>query len=343
MPAFENLRIHMVHGENSKTAAFVSCKIITEAGALFLNSMALVRGANGLYLSFPSRKREGQPVKGFEDYYYMERGLKELVQANAIEEFKKRCEELGIDAERASAPLPPGQHGGDPDDDPDGHESRENDGRDMRDSREGGPSRERRDHREPREQAPREYREPQSRQPFRNESRPIGGGYGPNRGGGYGGGGYGNGGGYGGGGGYRGDNYGGGGGGYGGGGYRGDNYGGGYGPGAGTGGGAGAYSGRGGGGGYGNGGRGGANRGYRGGEGYNNRGGGGRGEDFGNRAPRYDEFSRNNLGFPTGQSLANRPLSSRFNPYTGHDELQPEKPAADPAAGGSKTQDTEGE
>ena len=89
MPAFENLRIHMVHGENSKTAAFVSCKILTEAGALFLNSMALVRGANGLYLSFPSRKRDGQPVKGFEDYYYMERGLKELVQVSAIDEFKK--------------------------------------------------------------------------------------------------------------------------------------------------------------------------------------------------------------------------------------------------------------
>src|SRR5262245_42387175 len=54
---YENLRIHMVHGDTSKTAAFVSCKILTPAGALFLNSMALVRGANGLYLSFPSRKR----------------------------------------------------------------------------------------------------------------------------------------------------------------------------------------------------------------------------------------------------------------------------------------------
>src|SRR5262245_31720789 len=44
---YDNLRIHMVHGDTSKTAAFVSCKILTEAGALFLNSMALVRGANG--------------------------------------------------------------------------------------------------------------------------------------------------------------------------------------------------------------------------------------------------------------------------------------------------------
>ncbi|HXC63409.1 MAG TPA: hypothetical protein VNZ67_03575, partial [bacterium] len=148
MPAFENLRIHMVHGENSKTAAFVSCKILTEAGALFLNSMALVRGANGLYLSFPSRKRDGQPVKGFEDYYYMERGLKELVQATAIEEFKARCAEMGIDAEKASAPLPPGMHGDDE---------------------------EEREPREMREPQPREYREPPSRQPFRNESRPAAG------------------------------------------------------------------------------------------------------------------------------------------------------------------------
>ncbi|HTA17595.1 MAG TPA: hypothetical protein VK786_07605 [bacterium] len=273
MPAFENLRIHMVHGENSKTAAFVSCKIITEAGALFLNSMALVRGANGLYLSFPSRKREGQPVKGFEDYYYMERGLKELVQVNAIEEFKKRCEELGIDAEKASAPLPPGQHGGEDEDE-----------RDMR-------AREAREQREPRE-----YREPQPRQPFRNESRPAVSGPGGYRGGG------------------------------GGGGYRGgSNYGGG-------------------GGGYRGGSNGGGGNGYRGGS--NNGGGANRGDDFGNRGGgayrAFEEGGRNGLGFPTGPNLANRPLSSRFNPYTGHDDLQPEKPGAEPA-GESKPQGTEGE
>lgn len=303
MPAFENLRIHMVHGDSSKTAAFVSCKILTEAGALFLNSMALVRGANGLYLSFPSRKRDGQPVKGFEDYYYMERGLKELVQATAIEEFKKRCEEMGLDAEKASAPLPPGSHGEDED----------------------------------RDYAPREYREPQPRQPFRNESRPINGGYGNGGGnrGGYGGGGYGGNGGYsnGGGGAY------GNGGGYGNGGAYGDrgaNRGGGYGdrnPGRSTGGGGG-YGDRGpsrgnGGGGYGD--RG-PSRGNGGGYGDRspNRGGGGyRGDDFGNRAGGYrggPNDDRNNHGFPTGPNLANRPLSNRFNPYTGNDELQADKP-----------------
>ncbi|MGH7442218.1 MAG: hypothetical protein ACREKE_06030 [bacterium] len=323
MPAFENLRIHMVHGENSKTAAFVSCKIITEAGALFLNSMALVRGANGLYLSFPSRKREGQPVKGFEDYYYMERGLKEMVQASAVEEFKKRCEELGLDAEKACAPLPPGQHGVEDEDE-----------RDMR-------------ARETREA--REYREPQPRQPFRNESRPVvgpgGGGYRGNNGGGYGGGGGGgyrgdNGGGYGGGGGYRGNN--------GGGGYRGDN-GGGYGGGGGyrdnNGGGYG-----GGGGGYrgsNSGGNGGGYRdsggGYRGGP---RNGGGWRGDDFGNRAGSsrgFDDGGRNGFGFPTGPNLANRPLSSRFNPYTGHDDLQPEKPSVGATPVDSKVQGNEGE
>jgi hypothetical protein len=296
MPAFENLRIHMVHGENSKTAAFVSCKILTEAGALFLNSMALVRGANGLYLSFPSRKRDGQPVKGFEDYYYMERGLKELVQATAIEEFKARCAEMGIDAEKASAPLPPGMHGDDE---------------------------EEREPREMREPQPREYREPPSRQPFRNESRPAAGNGGNGNGGyrGNGGGDFANRGG----GGYRGNgggdfaNRGGGGG-----GYRGN--------------GGGDFANRGGGGGYrGNGGGDFANRGgggYRGNNDYgSNRGGNGggfRGDDFGNRGGGrggYDNSNRNSYGFPTGSNLANRPLSSRFNPYTGNNDLQVEKPA----------------
>jgi DNA-binding cell septation regulator SpoVG len=317
MPAFENLRIHMVHGDNSKTAAFVSCKIITEAGALFLNSMALVRGANGLYLSFPSRKRDGQPVKGFEDYYYMERGLKELVQATAIEEFKARCAEMGVDAEKASAPLPPGMHADDEED----HQPRE--------PRE--QAREPRGERPP--QAPREPREPREapqRQPFSNESRPINGGYG-NRGGG--GGGYrGNGGGYG-------DRGGSG----GGGGYRGN--GGGYGDRGGNGGGGGY---RGNGGGYGDRGGSGSGGGYRGnGGGYgDNRGGGqsNRGEDFGNRAGGrggYDNGTRNNYGFPTGPSLANRPLSSRFNPYTGNNDLQIDKSA--PIEGPRKNGQDEGE
>jgi DNA-binding cell septation regulator SpoVG len=324
MPAFENLRIHMVHGENSKTAAFVSCKIITEAGALFLNSMALVRGANGLYLSFPSRKRDGQPVKGFEDYYYMERGLKELVQATAIEEFKKRCEEVGLDPEKASAPLPPGSHGGHDDD-----EERE---------RERDRERER------------EQREPQPRQPFSNQSRPAFGGQGGGngRGGGYGGGG----GGYrgdsyggpprGGGGGYRGDNYGGG----GGGGYRGDSYGA---PPRGNGGGGYRNDG------YGGPPRSGGGGGYRG-DNYGNRsnaGGGGGGyrsnNDFGPRGGngyqgRGDDYgNRNNQGFPTGPSLTNRPLSSRFNPYTGNDDLQPEKPAPEAPGNSKKREGTEGE
>ena len=288
MPVFENLRIHMVHGDNSKTAAFVSCKIISEAGALFLNSMALVRGANGLYLSFPSRKRDGQPVKGFEDYYYMERGLKELVQATAIEEFKARCVEMGVDAEKASAPLPPGMHA---DDEEEHRAPREREPRDV----------------QPRE--PREPREAPQRQPFRNESRPINGGVG--------------------GGGYRGGAY--------------ENRGGG----AGYRNGGGGYDNRGGGGyrgGYDN------NRGgggaYRGG-GYDNRGGspgGLRGDDFGNRAGGrggFDNGNRNNYGFPTGPSLANRPLSSRFNPYTGNNDLQIDKSA--PIEGPRKNGQEEGE
>jgi DNA-binding cell septation regulator SpoVG len=318
----------MVHGDNSKTAAFVSCKIITEAGALFLNSMALVRGANGLYLSFPSRKRDGQPVKGFEDYYYMERGLKELVQATAIEEFKARCAEMGVDAEKASAPLPPGMHA---DEEEEHHAPREPREREPRSQPRSEPREPRGEPREPRGEAP-------QRQPFSNESRPINGGV---NGGGYRGGGYNGGGSSGGGGGYRGN-----GGGYGdrggsgsGGGYRGN--------GDRAGSGSGGY--RGGSGGYSDrGGSSGGGGGYRGGSGsYDNRGGGQggyRGEDFGNRAGGrggYDNGNRNNYGFPTGPSLANRPLSSRFNPYTGNNDLQIDKSA--PAESPRKNGQDEGE
>jgi DNA-binding cell septation regulator SpoVG len=324
MPAFENLRIHMVHGDSSKTAAFVSCKIITEAGALFLNSMALVRGANGLYLSFPSRKRDGQPVKGFEDYYYMERGLKELVQATAIEEFKKRCEEMGIDAEKASAPLPPGSHG----DDDEPREERERAPRESRGGDRGG--RERGGDRDRgAERGGRERGEPQ---PWSNESRPVNGGFGGgygnrggDRGGFGGGGGYGDRGGYGGGGGYG--DRGGRGGGYG---DRGGYGGGGYGDRGGQ---------RGGGGGYGGGQRGG---GYG---GRNDRGGGGyRGDDFGNRASGGFRGGYNDRNeFPNGSNLANRPLSNRFNPFTGNEELGGDKPAPGNEAPKREKQNNEGE
>ena len=287
VPVFDNLRIHMVHGDTSKTAAFVSCKILTAAGALFLNSMALVRGANGLYLSFPSRKRDGQPVKGFEDYYYMERGLKEMIQASAIEEFKKKCEEVGLDPEKATAPLAPGMGGADDD-----------------------------EHQPPRDFQPREF---QPRQNFSNG--PSGGRN--NGGGGYGGdrGGYNNGGGYG----DRGGRSNGGGG-----------YGGGY-----NNGGGGGYGANRGGGGYGGGDRGGYNNGGGGGYGAN-RGGGYNGAAGGERnfnTPSnnggYNNDRGNRAGYGNGNSFqgpmagpgqsSRPPLSNRFNPYTGMDNLTPEK------------------
>ena len=315
MPVFDNLRIHMVHGDTSKTAAFVSCKILTEAGALFLNSMALVRGANGLYLSFPSRKRDGQPVKGFEDYYYMERGLKELIQASAIEEFKKKCEEVGLDPEKTTAPLAPGLGGGEEDE----------------------------ERQPPRDFQPRDFQQP--RQNFGGGGRPGGGGgYGGGDRGGYqGGGGYGGGdrggrGGYGGGdrGGYANT---GGGGGYG---DRGGRGGGGYGGERnfqGGGGGYGDRGGRGGGGGYGDrgfqgggGGYGGGDRGGRGG-GYSADRGGERNFNTGNTTGGYGSNrgggygNGNNFQGPmSGPGQSSRPpLSNRFNPYTGMDSLTPDK------------------
>ena len=38
MPAFENLRVNPFSSDRSKTVAFVSCKINTEMGALYLNN-----------------------------------------------------------------------------------------------------------------------------------------------------------------------------------------------------------------------------------------------------------------------------------------------------------------
>lgn len=86
---FESLRVYPVPSTTSKVAGYVSCKIKTELGYIFLNSMALVWGNNGLFLSFPSRKKENSP-RGHEDYYFFEREMREKLQEHAIFEYKNK-------------------------------------------------------------------------------------------------------------------------------------------------------------------------------------------------------------------------------------------------------------
>jgi DNA-binding cell septation regulator SpoVG len=86
---FESLRVYPVPSTTSKVAGYVSCKIKSELGYIFLNSMALVWGNNGLFLSFPSRKKENSP-RGHEDYYFFEREMREKLQEYAILEYKNK-------------------------------------------------------------------------------------------------------------------------------------------------------------------------------------------------------------------------------------------------------------
>lgn len=84
--AFENMRVNPFVSAKSKTVAFVSCKINTPLGGLYLNNMTLINGTKGLFLSFPSRKLPKPDPKGneYQNHYFMSRELKEPIQAHAI-------------------------------------------------------------------------------------------------------------------------------------------------------------------------------------------------------------------------------------------------------------------
>lgn len=95
MPAFENLRVNPFQSDRSKTCAFVSCKINTEMGAIYLNNMTLVNGTNGLFLSFPSRKLPKPDNQGreYQNHFFMDRGLKEPLTQAAIAEYQNRVQQ----------------------------------------------------------------------------------------------------------------------------------------------------------------------------------------------------------------------------------------------------------
>lgn len=89
MAAFENVRVTPFQSDRSKTRAFVSCKINTELGALYLNNMTLVDGSKGLFLSWPSRKLNKPDINGkeYQDHYFADRQLREALSAAAIDEY----------------------------------------------------------------------------------------------------------------------------------------------------------------------------------------------------------------------------------------------------------------
>lgn len=97
MSAFENLRVNPFQSDRSKTVAFVSCKINTDLGPMYLNNMTLVNGTNGLFLSFPSRKlpKPDNNGKEYQSHYFMDRSLKEPLTQAAIDEYNKKLQEKG--------------------------------------------------------------------------------------------------------------------------------------------------------------------------------------------------------------------------------------------------------
>ena len=94
MIVFENMRVTPFQSDRSKTRAFVSCKINTELGALYLNNMTLVDGNKGLFLSWPSRKlpKPDSNGKEYQDHYFADRQLREALSAAAIDEYNLKVQ-----------------------------------------------------------------------------------------------------------------------------------------------------------------------------------------------------------------------------------------------------------
>ncbi len=104
---FINIRIHPVHGKFfggvRNVKAFVSCKMETPLGNVFLNSMSIRTAPGGLYLDFP--KRDGNKA-GFEDFYYLDADAKVVLTDLVLEEYHKTAEEEPQDkSERPGFPA----------------------------------------------------------------------------------------------------------------------------------------------------------------------------------------------------------------------------------------------
>ena len=91
MPVFEHIRVVPYQSDRGRTVAFVSCRVNTEIGAIYLNDMTLVSGNNGLFLSYPSRKMPRPDAQGreYRNYYFMDRPTRETLQGQAIDEYNR--------------------------------------------------------------------------------------------------------------------------------------------------------------------------------------------------------------------------------------------------------------
>jgi len=85
----QSLRVHGLHcvKPDSRLACYVSCKVRTPLGFVFLNSIALVQGDNGFYISFPSREKNSVEQKK-KDFFFIESGFKEILTKLAVQAYK---------------------------------------------------------------------------------------------------------------------------------------------------------------------------------------------------------------------------------------------------------------
>lgn len=84
----QSMRVHGLHGikPESKLACYISCKVKTPLGFVFLNSIALVQGDNGFYISFPSRERNGADQKK-KDFFFLENSFKDILTKLAVKAY----------------------------------------------------------------------------------------------------------------------------------------------------------------------------------------------------------------------------------------------------------------
>lgn len=92
MNVVENVRVNPFQSDRSKTVAFVSCKVNTEIGAIYLQNMTLINGSKGLFLSKPSRKlpKPDKDGKQYQDHYFFDRALSDAIRHAAIEQYNQK-------------------------------------------------------------------------------------------------------------------------------------------------------------------------------------------------------------------------------------------------------------
>lgn len=102
----QSMRVHGLHGikPESKLACYVSCKVKTPLGFVFLNSIALVQGDNSFYISFPSREKNGADQKK-KDFFFVETGFKDILTKLAVKAYTDYVATISQAADQHNARL----------------------------------------------------------------------------------------------------------------------------------------------------------------------------------------------------------------------------------------------